>query len=324
RPVFSNITEQIAYTSVSGDYYSLVMGREFKPGRWSILLDFDNKADDAAQSGLVLDKKLNMDQCSAPKQKTPSKGLHYIFYVDAQQKKHIKSRTTITYQGTKQNMDVKFENGLCNCQPSKIEGYGKYAWAKGSAERLKNIPKLPDELFEMIKVAPQTTTPTVTTTRAPRTVPATTPTATAATATAKELQDIKALCCCLSISQLDNYSTWIRVGMILKKLGDPLSLWEEVSKRSKKYKHGDCSRRWHTLHTQYFSIGSPFVLAKEGNADMLERIKPTLNMNADIFTNGEEYNCIEIYTQFLSTENKGDEMSPDQARLKGSDQGGHG
>ncbi|MFM7978006.1 MAG: hypothetical protein ACKPKO_01710, partial [Candidatus Fonsibacter sp.] len=83
-----------------------------------------------------------MDQYDAPKQKTPSKGLHYIFYVDAQQKKHIKSRTMITYQGAKYNMDVKFENGLCNCQPSKIEGYGKYAWTKGSAERLKNIPKL--------------------------------------------------------------------------------------------------------------------------------------------------------------------------------------
>ncbi|MFM7986634.1 MAG: PriCT-2 domain-containing protein, partial [Candidatus Fonsibacter sp.] len=32
--------------------------------------------------------------------------------------------------------------------------------------------------------------------------------------------------------------------MILKKLGAPMSLWEDVSKRSKKYKHGDCSRRW--------------------------------------------------------------------------------
>ncbi|MFM7981186.1 MAG: hypothetical protein ACKPKO_17905, partial [Candidatus Fonsibacter sp.] len=50
------------------------------------------------------------------------------------------------------------------------------------------------------------------------------------------------------------------------------------------------------FHTQYFSIGSLFVLAKEGNADMLERIKPTLNMNADIFTNGEVYNHTEIDT----------------------------
>ncbi|MFM7978799.1 MAG: PriCT-2 domain-containing protein, partial [Candidatus Fonsibacter sp.] len=72
--------------------------------------------------------------------------------------------------------------------------------------------------------------------------------------------------------------------MILKKLGTPMSLWEDVSKRSKKYKHGDCSRRWSDFLTQYFLIGSLFVLAKEGNADMLKRIKPTLNMNADIFT----------------------------------------
>jgi len=72
------------------------MGREFRPGRWSILLDFDNKADEASHSGLDLIKQLNMDQYDAPKQKTPSGGFHYIFYVDAQQQDHITSRTTIT------------------------------------------------------------------------------------------------------------------------------------------------------------------------------------------------------------------------------------
>ncbi|MFM7980959.1 MAG: hypothetical protein ACKPKO_16740, partial [Candidatus Fonsibacter sp.] len=54
--------------------------------RWSILLDFGNKADDASHSGLDHAKKLNMDQNDAHKQKTPSGGLHYIFYVDAQHK----------------------------------------------------------------------------------------------------------------------------------------------------------------------------------------------------------------------------------------------
>ncbi|MFM7990593.1 MAG: hypothetical protein ACKPKO_65860 [Candidatus Fonsibacter sp.] len=57
-------------------------------------------------------------------------------------------------------------------------------------------------------------------------------------------------------------------------------------------------------------------LAKEGNADMLERIKPTLNMNANIFTNGKVYNCTEIDTLFFTTKKPGDEMSPDQARFK--------
>ena len=40
--------------------------------------------------------------------------------------------------------------------------------------------------------------------------------------------------------------------MILKKLSALMSLWEEVSKRSKKYNHGDCSRRWGRLNPQPF------------------------------------------------------------------------
>ncbi|MFM7981203.1 MAG: hypothetical protein ACKPKO_17995, partial [Candidatus Fonsibacter sp.] len=120
----------------------------------SVLLDFDNKAEETTHSGLDFVNKLDMDQYDAPKQKSPSGGLHYIFYVDAQQKGRITARTTIPYQGAVYNTDVKFKNGLCNCATSKIEGYGKYAGTRGSPERLKNIPKLFDELFEMIKVAP--------------------------------------------------------------------------------------------------------------------------------------------------------------------------
>ena len=41
RPAFSSIVRQPNYSSSAGDYYSLLMGCEFKPGRWSTLLDFD-------------------------------------------------------------------------------------------------------------------------------------------------------------------------------------------------------------------------------------------------------------------------------------------
>ena len=87
RPAFSKITKPPTYSSSAGDYYSLLMGREFKPGRWSILLDLNNKAEETTHSGLELVKKVNMDQYDAPKQKTLSGGLHYIFYVEAQQKR---------------------------------------------------------------------------------------------------------------------------------------------------------------------------------------------------------------------------------------------
>ena len=53
------------------------------------------------------------------------------------------------YNGSKYAMDVKFRNGLCNCFPSKIEGYGAYKWE--DPHQLLDIPQLPDELFELIR-----------------------------------------------------------------------------------------------------------------------------------------------------------------------------
>ena len=213
-----------------------------------------------------------MDSRSAPCQNTPSGGKHYLFYATSAQKEHIKSRTTITYQGEKYNMDVKFQNSLCKCAPAKIEGYGKYAWTKGSWEKLKNIPQLPKDLFELItsKAKSPATTPS---TRTPASTPPETPPETPRAGT-KQVQDFRSLCSCLSLSQLDNYDSWVRVGMILKSVGAPLSLWEEVSRRSNKYKQGECAIKWRSFTRNCHTIGSFFVLAKEGNPQMLERISP--------------------------------------------------
>ena len=96
------------------------MGREFKPDQYAILLDCDNKVEGDTRSGLNLVDKLDMDQYDAPKQNTPSSGLHYIFYVNGKQAKRLGSKTCITHNGLEYNMDVNFQNGLWNCQPSKI------------------------------------------------------------------------------------------------------------------------------------------------------------------------------------------------------------
>ena len=108
---FSKLEKLPEYKKGDGKFYSLLMGREFKPGRFAVLLDFDNKADDNNKSGLELSDLLNMDQYKAPKQFTPSGGYHYIFYVDETQKDHIGSPCGIMYNGSKYAMDVKFRNG---------------------------------------------------------------------------------------------------------------------------------------------------------------------------------------------------------------------
>ena len=51
-------------------------------------------------------------------------------------------------------MDVKFQSGFCNYQPSKIECYGAYKFEH--AYQLLDIPKLADELFNLVcKPAPK-------------------------------------------------------------------------------------------------------------------------------------------------------------------------
>ena len=63
------------------DFCSLLMGREFLPNQYTIFLDFDNKEEGDSKSGLALAEELNMDQYFAPKQHTPSGGLHYIYFM---------------------------------------------------------------------------------------------------------------------------------------------------------------------------------------------------------------------------------------------------
>jgi hypothetical protein len=156
-PQFTKIERQPEYKKGDGAYYSLLMGREVKPGRFVILLDFDNKEDEDSHNGLTLAKLLKMKQYKAPEQSTPSGGLHYLFTVSAEEAGQINSRTGITYKNIKYNMDVKFKNSLCNCSPSKIEGYGEYVW-KTKLSRLQDIPELPKELFDLIKKRTATTT----------------------------------------------------------------------------------------------------------------------------------------------------------------------
>ena len=99
RPAFSKLEKQPEYGKGSGQFYSLLMGREYKPGRFVILLDFDNKQDEDSKNGLELIKLLEIQNLGAPEQSTPSGGFHYLFFVDEQQRDQITSLTGVIYNG---------------------------------------------------------------------------------------------------------------------------------------------------------------------------------------------------------------------------------
>ncbi len=80
---------------------------------------------------------------------TPSKGFHYLFYVDAEQREQITGDPiSMKYNDIIYNIDVKFKNGLLNCEPSQITNYGSYRWT--NPESLANIPQLPDIIYNVI------------------------------------------------------------------------------------------------------------------------------------------------------------------------------
>lgn len=310
RPAFSKITEQIEYEKHDGRYYSLLMGREFAPNRFVVLLDFDNKVEGDSRSGLDLAEVLNMDQFKAPKQTTPSGGLHYLFYVDGEQAKQLpSSRTGLTFEGVKYNADVKFRNQLCNCAPSKIDDYGSYKWVNPS--KLFSIPQLPPHLFDLIK------TPCKPRASVPPASSAVTKPVVEETASTTKLADIESLCSCLSPAQLDDYTTWVKLGLVLRKLGAPCSLWEGLSKQSSKFKAGECETLWAKFKLYNYSMGSLIALAKAGNIDTYNDVRPRLACVRNVFDDGSDYPCTFIDTPFLTTKKVGGPAThPDQTVFK--------
>ena len=84
------------------------------------------------------------------------------------------------------------------------------------------------------------------------------------------IDEIKALVAMLKIERCDNYGDWLRVGWCLKNIDEGLlSLWIEWSKKSKKFKDGECEKVWGVAcdNGRGLTIGSLKYWAKADNPD---------------------------------------------------------
>jgi hypothetical protein len=52
----------------------------------------------------------------------------------------------------------------------------------------------------------------------------------------------------LPISIIDEYDTWIRIGMVIFNAGEKVDVFKEVSSRSDKYNEKECDSKWATFH----------------------------------------------------------------------------
>ena len=282
------------------------MDREFQPGKYTILVDLDNKNDEKGESGLKLIDMFNLDKYNAPKQQTPSKGLHYLFYVNEEQRQQLGkgNKTTLTINNNIYHADIKFGNGLLNCEPSTIKNYGSYKWV--NPEQLSNIPQLPEELYEIIvdnlnkKGSKTNNTIDIDKTDIMQ----------------NDVEDIYKLLSCLNMSRLDNYSNWINLGICLKKLGADVKLWDDISKQHDKYKSFECVKKWDSMRNiTKFNMGTMCNWAKFDNYEKYIEVLPYLKFHLhNIFNNEEEYEKICINTNFLVSNNE--EMNEGQCIFK--------
>ena len=112
-------------------------------------------------------------------------------------------------------------------------------------------------------------------------------------------EDVRQLCKCLSKARLDNRQDWINLGLCLKRIGAPCSLWDEVSKKSEKYKPRECEQLWYCMKPKSLGIGSLILWAKRDNLAKYDEIKPTLRMIGNIFEDDQKHESVEINTRYL-------------------------
>ena len=94
----------------------------------------------------------------------------------------------------------------------------------------------------------------------------------------------------LNKSRVEEYTSWINVGICLKNISSTLlDTWKDFSKRSSKYNAGECDKRWFSdfKDTDYsggkLSIGSLYYWAKTDNPEGYDNYIKTL-LQKDVFT----------------------------------------
>jgi len=92
----------------------------------------------------------------------------------------------------------------------------------------------------------------------------------------ESFETVKGLVAMLSQDRSDNYHDWIRLGWCLHNIGhgdiNYLALWSDFSKKSAKYRHGECESQWQTMRYDGLNIGTLCRWAREDSPDEYDKV----------------------------------------------------
>ena len=207
-----------------------------------------------------------------PKVRTGTGGFHYYFkYTDK-----LKSDSKVVkYNDKLVGIDIKNDGGYVVCPPSINNNGDKYQWINHPKDI--DFAEIPKWFFTYLKdKKTKDKTNKVTKHR-----------------DIKHESDVEEVECerlhdklhiekmlnILSQERVDNYQSWIDVGMCLfnseRKSNEYYCLWKEWSKKSNKYKEGDCQEKWVTFSKQEngLTLGSLHYWARTDNQVQYNKYK---------------------------------------------------
>jgi hypothetical protein len=78
-------------------------------------------------------------------------------------------------------------------------------------------------------------------------------------------------------NRLDDYDTWVKIGMAAHSVGDDSLLfdWEQLSQKNSKYQTGDCEKKWSSFKSSGVSLGTLQKFASEDGWTPPPRSFPT-------------------------------------------------
>jgi P4 family phage/plasmid primase-like protien len=92
-----------------------------------------------------------------------------------------------------------------------------------------------------------------------------------------ELEKIRELVTLLKTSRADNFNQWIEVGWLLHNIDhnsqELLDIWIEFSKKSSKFKEGECEKVWANSKNEGFSLGTLHFWARNDNPQKYSEFK---------------------------------------------------
>jgi len=155
--------------------------------------------------------------------RTQSGGFHYYYKTDGDKKDKL---------GIVENIDIKAD-GYVVGPGSEVDGK-EYKYEGGKTAPMPNFSFIPNEIPVVVKKTQSTSS--------------------------FELDKVvKAL----AYIAPEEYDVWLKVGMAIKEAGGDISVWEDWSMSSEKYKVGDCGKKWNSFKGTGVGIGSVFHMAKQ-------------------------------------------------------------